>query len=181
MTRPTRDEERAKALIRGSAGDIGLTGCHVAICAPCLDGVGGECHTPGCLFWMSSAPDIPIRERALDANGYEIAHALSAARSEGVAEGVEKAKQAPTVPTHTVADIPDARLIERAIRAAHVDRGRAERWVHVMAAFSLGSTYAQQLCARFELDPFEEVGTEPDDADDEDFCTLTPGETPDGR
>lgn len=31
------------------------------LCDPCLDGAGGECHTPGCSLWMHSAPDIPVR------------------------------------------------------------------------------------------------------------------------
>lgn len=31
-------------------------------CNLCLDGVGGECHTPGCIFWMSHGPVASIRE-----------------------------------------------------------------------------------------------------------------------
>lgn len=30
------------------------------VCALCLRGSGGECHTPGCAFWMNRAPDIPL-------------------------------------------------------------------------------------------------------------------------
>lgn len=78
----------ARDLIRGGAQDIGLQGCHVAICTSCLDGAGGECHTPGCLFWMCSAPDIPIRERAEDSDGHHIALALDAAREEGRREAL---------------------------------------------------------------------------------------------
>ena len=26
------------------------------VCALCLDGEGGECHVPGCAFWMHAAP-----------------------------------------------------------------------------------------------------------------------------
>lgn len=81
----------ALTLIRGRANDIDLLGCHVAICTPCLDGAGGECHTPGCLFWMCSAPDIPIRYRAEDSNGHHIALALDAARLDGVKRGLEAA------------------------------------------------------------------------------------------
>lgn len=33
----------------------------VTICSACLDGEGGECHTPGCLFWLNRAPDLGIR------------------------------------------------------------------------------------------------------------------------
>lgn len=29
----------------------------VSVCQMCLDGVGGECHTPGCVFWMNDAPN----------------------------------------------------------------------------------------------------------------------------
>lgn len=28
----------------------------VTICELCLDGKGGECHTPGCVFWCCPAP-----------------------------------------------------------------------------------------------------------------------------
>ena len=27
------------------------------LCRQCFDGVGGECHTPGCAFWCHPAPD----------------------------------------------------------------------------------------------------------------------------
>lgn len=30
------------------------------ICDLCLDGVGGECHVPGCAFWMVDAPGVPL-------------------------------------------------------------------------------------------------------------------------
>lgn len=29
------------------------------ICEPCIDGIGQECHTPGCDLWLH-AVDIPI-------------------------------------------------------------------------------------------------------------------------
>jgi myo-inositol-1-phosphate synthase len=28
----------------------------VPVCAACESGIGGECHTPGCSFWMRDAP-----------------------------------------------------------------------------------------------------------------------------
>jgi len=31
------------------------------MCSACLDGVGDECHTPGCAFWLNRCPDLPIR------------------------------------------------------------------------------------------------------------------------
>lgn len=33
----------------------------IPMCDLCLDGAGGECHTPGCIFWINRAPDLPIR------------------------------------------------------------------------------------------------------------------------
>ena len=59
----------------------------------------------------------------------------------------------------SVADIPDAELIERALRTARPRRriGAQPRWSAVMDVFMLGSTYAAQLCRRFGLDPDEMV------------------------
>jgi hypothetical protein len=31
------------------------------LCDPCLDGMGGQCHTPGCALWINRAPDLPLR------------------------------------------------------------------------------------------------------------------------
>lgn len=31
----------------------------IAICEACLDGVGSECHTPGCALWLHRV-DLPI-------------------------------------------------------------------------------------------------------------------------
>lgn len=59
----------------------------------------------------------------------------------------------------SVADIPDIELLRRAVMAAR-DRGRRgkhPRWTAVMHTFQLGSTYAWQLCRRFDLDPDEVV------------------------
>ena len=58
----------------------------------------------------------------------------------------------------TVHEIPDFKLVERAVRNARRQRSRKEpRWVHVSHVFALGSTYATQLCRRFDLDPDEMV------------------------
>lgn len=32
------------------------------VCSACLDGEGGECHTPGCVLWLNRAPDLSLRE-----------------------------------------------------------------------------------------------------------------------
>ena len=35
----------------------------LTLCNACLDGKGGECHTPGCALWMIRAPDVSIRAK----------------------------------------------------------------------------------------------------------------------
>lgn len=42
---------------------------NVWICDSCLDGKGGECHTPGCIFWFNRAPDLAIRHHILARGG----------------------------------------------------------------------------------------------------------------
>lgn len=32
------------------------------LCDLCLDGVGGECHVPGCALYLNRAPDLSLRE-----------------------------------------------------------------------------------------------------------------------
>ena len=32
----------------------------VRLCELCVEGKGGECHTPGCALWCKSAPDVPL-------------------------------------------------------------------------------------------------------------------------
>lgn len=34
------------------------------VCEHCLNGEGGECHEPGCMFWMNRAPDIALTHSA---------------------------------------------------------------------------------------------------------------------
>lgn len=60
--------------------------------------------------------------------------------------------------TSTVYDIPDEKLIERAVRNARPRKGRVPRWSAIAEAFSLGSTYSIQLCRRFNIDPDQEIG-----------------------
>jgi hypothetical protein len=65
----------------------------------------------------------------------------------------------PAIPS--VRDIPDEKLLERAVHTAR-HRGyrkgtKHPRWAAVADAFALGSTYAAQLCRRFGLDPEEMV------------------------
>jgi len=42
---------------------------NVHICDQCLDGAGGECHTPGCILFLNRGPDIPIRDSVLLTSG----------------------------------------------------------------------------------------------------------------
>jgi hypothetical protein len=41
----------------------GLNEVTLTICDLCLDGAGGECHTPGCALWLNRAPDLSLRQR----------------------------------------------------------------------------------------------------------------------
>lgn len=58
-----------------------------------------------------------------------------------------------------VNDIPDNELLGRVLRSLRRGQSRQKEalWVIVMDRFALGSTYAQQLCRRFGLDPEELV------------------------
>ena len=38
------------------------------ICDDCMDGAGGECHMPGCAFWMNRAPDVNLWGHIVDEN-----------------------------------------------------------------------------------------------------------------
>ena len=40
-----------------------VTAKDLLICDACIDGDGGECHTPECLLWLCRAPDLPLRDR----------------------------------------------------------------------------------------------------------------------
>lgn len=35
---------------------------HLWLCDLCLDGKGGECHSPGCSLWLNRAPDLSLRD-----------------------------------------------------------------------------------------------------------------------
>lgn len=60
-----------------------------------------------------------------------------------------------------VNDIPDHTLLYRAVINCRDRQSRKGvkhmRWVAVMDTFALGSTYAQQLCRRFGVNPDEMV------------------------
>lgn len=39
---------------------ISLHQVTLTLCSLCLNGEGGQCHTPGCALWLKAAPDIPL-------------------------------------------------------------------------------------------------------------------------
>lgn len=45
--------------------DVGVRECLIYLCDLCLDGAGGECHTPGCCLFLAQAPDLPLRDNPL--------------------------------------------------------------------------------------------------------------------
>ena len=59
----------------------------------------------------------------------------------------------------TVSDISDEELLRRAVVCARAPNACVShpRWFGVSRVFVLGSTYSQQLCRRFGLDPEEYV------------------------
>jgi hypothetical protein len=60
--------------------------------------------------------------------------------------------------TSTVSSIPDDELLRRAVMSDRaVKSGGRYRWNAIMERFQLGSTYSQQLCKRFGVDPDEMV------------------------
>lgn len=62
----------------------------------------------------------------------------------------------------------DPVLVIQAVRNAGLNADvKADRWVFVMQAFGIGSTHAQELCRRANLDPYERIGNDPDLSDDE--------------
>jgi hypothetical protein len=55
-----------------------------------------------------------------------------------------------------VSEIADDELLRRAVANARpLKAGVWPRWAAVMDTFLLGSTYAQELCERFDLNPHE--------------------------
>lgn len=55
-----------------------------------------------------------------------------------------------------VSSISDEELLRRAVKGlTRRYKSVPQRWVAVMHAFALGSTFSQQLCVRFGLDPDE--------------------------
>jgi hypothetical protein len=62
---------------------------------------------------------------------------------------------------HFLHEITAEDLLRRAVRGArdHAQRKGTKhpRWVAVSAVFALGSTYARELCRKFELNPDEQV------------------------
>jgi len=63
----------------------------------------------------------------------------------------------------SVNDIPDEVLLGRAVRGIKSVRGgrrpQRVRWSVVADRFALGSTYAQQLCRRYGVDPDEMINS----------------------
>jgi hypothetical protein len=37
----------------------------MTLCSLCVDGAGGECHSPGCALWINRAPDLSLRDNPM--------------------------------------------------------------------------------------------------------------------
>jgi hypothetical protein len=69
--------------------DVGLVTVRIDVCTLCLSGAGGECHVPGCMFWMCQAPDREqvVRLRlTLGLNEYAAVNSGPGGPGEGVGE-----------------------------------------------------------------------------------------------
>ena len=44
-----------------------VEGVTLTLCSLCLNGAGGQCHTPGCALYMSAGPDLPLWHYVVDA------------------------------------------------------------------------------------------------------------------
>lgn len=77
---------------------------------------------------------------------------------DSIEEAVARATSRPAM-SETFNEIPLEELVRRATRNARSRTARKgqkhPRWVAVMDTFALGSTYAHDLCRRFNLDPDE--------------------------
>ena len=60
------------------------------LCDLCLNGAGGECHTPGCALWINRAPDLPLRNSPF----VTILDAPSAEGGEHYDDGASSAREA---------------------------------------------------------------------------------------
>lgn len=95
---------------------------------------------------------------AYDASCRALHHWRTEARRISKASGIPMVPLLPSMPTHSIDDIQDEVLLRRAVTSARDSvRGKHPRWTGVMARFQLGSTYAMQLCRRYDLDPDEMV------------------------
>lgn len=59
MTAPK--PERAPGIEVTHEPEIPVRLVQLWLCDPCIDGVGEECHTPGCSLWLNRPPDRSIR------------------------------------------------------------------------------------------------------------------------
>ena len=39
-----------------------LVTVNLTVCRLCLEGLGGECHVPGCAFWCYEAPSVRVAD-----------------------------------------------------------------------------------------------------------------------
>jgi len=91
-------------------------------------------------------------------------HASPAAPGTGSTGPKNPDRSAPEPPARvaftqpSVNEIPDAKLIERAVRNSRPrNPGKSPRWHAVSVVFALGSTFAMELCRKYGVDPHEQI------------------------
>lgn len=45
--------------------DVKMFKVELALCGLCMNGDGGECHSPGCALWINRGPDVPLHGNPL--------------------------------------------------------------------------------------------------------------------
>ena len=61
LLRSAWDQVLSKQERDGATTEPALHRVTMMLCSLCLDGTGGECHTPGCSLWINRAPDLSLR------------------------------------------------------------------------------------------------------------------------
>ena len=91
-------------------------------------------------------------------------HASPAAPGTGSTGPKNPDRSAPEPPARvaftqpSVNEIPDAKLLERAVRNSRPRKpGKSPRWHAVSVVFALGSTFAMELCRKYGVDPHEQI------------------------
>lgn len=124
------------------------------------------CQLFGTMLDLPSNWPMFIREAMQYRKADSVLHARTSAEHHALSDAIWQRDVYYALKTDTaggagcdVNDIPDNELVGRALKSLRRRRGRGRQplWANVADAFALGSTYSQQLCRKYGLDPDEMV------------------------